>query len=93
MLAGDSVLDGVHPLADSAPLWRAGDAVGLRAALARDGVLLLRGLLPAAAVDAARLSLLSGLAKEVPHCFVGPPCKGRAAPGATAVGGLEIKPS
>ena len=89
MLAGDSVLAGVRPLTDSGPLWAAGDAAGLRAALARDGVLLLRGLLPAAAADAARLSLLGGLGKEVPHCFSGSPCEGRAAPGASAVGLLS----
>jgi hypothetical protein len=55
---------------DSSALWRARDVEALRAVLARDGYLLLRGILPRADVERGRTAALAVLAKEQPHLFV-----------------------
>jgi hypothetical protein len=86
--AGDAPLAGVCDMRDSAPLLAAGELDRLRARLARDGYLLLRGALPRRAVHAARAAILAALFEELPDAFApgAPPGDGAAAPGAAALG-------
>jgi hypothetical protein len=86
--AGDAPLGGVGEMVDSGPLWAARDVAALRARLARDGYLLLRGALPALDVHRARRAVLAALAREVPSCFA-PGAPGVAAPGAAGLGLLS----
>lgn len=82
--AGDGVVLAA-PMRDSAELFRHGDVGGLRARLAEDGYLLVRGLVPARDVRAARRAVLSKLQEECPGVFRRPgSCAPR--PGAARVG-------
>ena len=58
------------PMLDSGPCWRDSDLGALRENLARDGYLLLRGVLPRAKVIAAREAAIRQLAAECPQHFV-----------------------